>query len=402
MQALLFIIYLLLVLFLFSVGAQLFYLRFRSGKSLSRFLEQQKDSEIPPQSSLPEISIVICAKNEAPNLHNNLPAILNQNYPSQKWEVIVVDDASTDDSGEILISLQHDYPRLKIISITPEANRQFPGKKQALDLGIRSASYAVVLLTDADCYPVSRDWIMQMALAFSQQKKTIIAGYSAYEKKPGFLNKFIRWETLQTAIQYAGMILAGKPYMGVGRNLMYRKEHYLKAMKNTAFVEKYTSIPMGDDDLLMNQICNPQNTGPCLNPKAFTLSQPKTSYGSWLGQKSRHLSTGKFYPRKIKNILGLWALSQALFWLIWPIILILWAINLSNKDFHLTAFSLLTGGVILGLLRLMIYWYNAGKWYQALEEKKLLPFYPIGEFCQSVMQLILLRYLFWRNKKQWN
>ena len=172
-------------------------------------------------TDLPPISIIICARNEAENLRKNLPTILNQEYAS--FEVIVVNDASTDETLSVLNSFLSKYHHLRIINIT---DKKIIGKKGALAEGIEAAKYEWLLLTDADCYPFTKNWILGMIKGVDA--KEIGLGYAPYEKRDGFLNTFIRYETVWTATQYMGFALAGEPYMGVGRNIIYMKKLYEK------------------------------------------------------------------------------------------------------------------------------------------------------------------------------
>lgn len=380
-------------LFFIIVLVQIYLLKFRTAKPVPEF--SGKAFEIP-DAALPPVSIIVCAKNEAENLRQNIPFILKQEYPAGQWELIVVNDASTDKTATVLRDFQAYSPQLNIINIPSEAPREFPGKKQALHAGLQSAQYPTVLLTDADCRPDSHYWIKKMAGTSVAQDKKIILGYGAYNRRKSLLNKMIQWETLQTCIQYMGMAATGRPYMGVGRNLLYRKELYFEAIKTPDFLSIYRSVPSGDDDLLLTHICNNDNTGICLLPDSFTYSQPETTIKAWLHQKSRHFSTGKYYPQNIKLILGLTALTQGVFWLFWPALIILLSFQKGCFENFLPAAIFAIGG-----LRLVLYWHNAFTWYKALDSKPLRFFYPIGEIGQSLLQLILSPYIFRKNKKQW-
>src|SRR5690606_33347934 len=105
------------------------------------------------------VSVVIAARNEAANLEKNLPRILSQDHPD--FEVIVANDCSYDRTEEVLKELQQGNPRLRIVSI-PENDKYRHGKKFALTMGIKAASHDTLLFTDADCYPLSPNWIRSM------------------------------------------------------------------------------------------------------------------------------------------------------------------------------------------------------------------------------------------------
>jgi glycosyltransferase involved in cell wall biosynthesis len=349
----------------------------------------RKENEGVKESVLP-VSIIICAKNEAGNLTQFLPSILQQDYPEHLFEVIVVNDQSTDHSAEILNELALKYPKLKIVSISSDVTKTLPGKKYALAQGIKAANYDRLLLTDADCKPSSDQWLKEMM----NTDADIILGYGAYEEHSGLLNKFIRWETAHTCMQYASYAHAGMIYMGVGRNLSYRKSLLTALEHDTAFQQIYKSMPSGDDDLLICKIAKEHKTSVCLKKEAHTISIPQKTWKAWWKQKTRHASTGKYYPPKIKNLLGLYGLSHSLYWFCGTILIMQIIANcqLSTANYLL---------LILFFARLLIYWINATKWYRQLGEKKLLLFYPLGDLGWALYNVFLSPYIFWKNRQAW-
>ncbi len=251
------------------------------------------------------VSVVICAKNEFQNLKENLPLILEQDYPD--FEVIVVNDVSDDDTYFLLKILSEKYPHLKIVNFEDNVNF-FTGKKFPLTIGIKSAKNDIVLLTDADCKPHSMKWIEQMQQPFHSGTE-IVLGYGKYKEEAGFINKMIRFDTLHIAIQYLSMALSGKPYMGVGRNLAYRKNLFYR---QNGFINHY-KIKSGDDDLFVNAAASKQNTKIMISPETHTLSEAKKTFSTWITQKRRHLTSGSYYKSSTKWWLGIYSLSQLLF-----------------------------------------------------------------------------------------
>ncbi len=252
------------------------------------------------------VSIIICAKNEADNLQQYLPCIVEQVYPN--FEVIVVNDGSTDNTSLILANFQQQYKQLKVIHITPSL-RQITGKKQALAQGILAAKHDYLLLTDADCMPTSNQWLQQMAQQFSTEI-TVVLGYAPYLPANSFLNKCVQFETTLTAIQYLSYALLGYPYMGVGRNLAYKKSLFFESKG----FQSHQQVLSGDDDLFINQVAHNKNTSINLNSKAFCYSKAASSWQEWYQQKQRHLSTGKHYQLGHQLMLGLFSLSHFLFY----------------------------------------------------------------------------------------
>ncbi len=253
------------------------------------------------------VSVIVCARDEDENLARNLPGVLVQSYPST-YEVVMVNDNSLDDSKYILQELKKTFKSLHVVELTQEAVH-ISGKKYPLSVGIREAKHEVLLLTDADCVPASEHWIEKMQAGYDENTE-IVLGYGAYHKSKGLLNKLIRFETFHTALQYLSYALAGIPYMGVGRNLSYRKDLFFKHKGFSSI----NHIPSGDDDLFINKTATKHNTAVVIDPDAVTRSIPKTTWSSWLKQKSRHYTTAKFYKPKHKFLLGLYFITQFLFY----------------------------------------------------------------------------------------
>lgn len=328
-----------------------------------------KFSFAKPQNSTPKripISVIVCAKNEEENVKNFIPLLAEQDYP--QFEIVLIDDASSDETLEILEEYEKKYSNIRLVKV--ENNEAFWGnKKFALTLGIKAAKYEYLLFTDADCYPVSKDWITKMSSQFTQQK-TIVLGYGAYEKIAGsFLNKIIRFETLLTAIQYFGWAKSGKPFMGVGRNMAYKREEFFRVR---GFMD-HMKIRSGDDDLFINQAANGKNTTVCFAQDSFTYSKPKTTFKDWFTQKRRHVSTAGHYKFLDKFQLAVFFLSQFIFFILAIILLAFqyqWIIVAGLIGFRYL-FSWLTLG------------FAAGK----LKEKDVMYFYPFIEIVLIFTQL---------------
>lgn len=293
----------LLFLFVLYAGSALIQLFYFWG-IFSRFAFHKKKQII---NNKKPISVVICAKNEYTNLKKNLPLILEQDYPN--FEVVVVNDCSEDDSNYLLKSFSKTYPHLNVVTITKNINF-FKGKKFALAIGIKAAKNEMLILTDADCIPKSNQWISEIQKYFSD-KTQIVLGYSGFERKKGLLNKIIRFDTIMSAIQYFSWAMAGKPYMGVGRNLAYNRELFFKVK---GFSSHY-HIPSGDDDLFINQVATKNNVAIEYSYESQTISPAKSSYHEWVIQRKRHFAAGFHYKRFHKIFLGMFSLSNFFFYL---------------------------------------------------------------------------------------
>jgi cellulose synthase/poly-beta-1,6-N-acetylglucosamine synthase-like glycosyltransferase len=290
----------LLALFAFAVLTQLIY--------FTVFLVAFKKKRPLKQSTGAPVSVIVCAHDEEQNLRELIPILLNQNYPD--FEVIVVNDRSNDETYDYLLAETKGHPRLKMVNVK-DTPSHVNSKKYAITLGIRAAANDWVLLTDADCRPVGSEWIASMSEQFEDDAQFVL-GFSPYKRSPGFLNHFIRFETLITALQYLSFASAGNPYMGVGRNLAYRKSLFLEKKGFNHFQHVFG----GDDDLFVNQHANGKNTRIQFSASSVTDSIPEKTWTCFFHQKVRHLSVGKRYKTSDKILLGLFKASWALTWLL--------------------------------------------------------------------------------------
>src|SRR5690606_29715318 len=128
-------------------------------------------------------------------------------------------------------------------------------------------------------------WLKKM-VAKMKGDAQLVLGFAPYTEAPGFLNKFIRYEAVYTAMQYLSFALAGIPYMGVGRNMAYRKQLFHQAKE----LEKHRHLASGDDDLFVNEVATKKNTAIQLDPETFVYSTPKLTWRGYKRQKTRHLS----------------------------------------------------------------------------------------------------------------
>lgn len=292
--------YSLLGLFVLVFSVQVFYY-------LRYYLKAGTAVTIAPEKLHGQpVSVVICARNEAANLRRFLPAVLQQKHPG--FEVVVVNDSSDDDSDMVLSELKSQYPHLKISTITKDP-RFHHNKKLAQLIGIKAASNDLLLLTDADCLPESDKWLSVMTMPLTEGAD-IVLGYGGYMKLRGFLNLYIRYDSFFIAMQYAGMALRGKPYMGVGRNLAYRKELF---MSSNGFSNHY-HLASGDDDLFVNANATASNTRVVLDNQAHTRSVPATRLWEFIKQKRRHFSTAPYYKAGDRFRLFLEPFSRLLFY----------------------------------------------------------------------------------------
>ncbi len=324
----------------------------------------------PVSSSIPKfpVSVIICARNEEVNLRKNLPLVMEQDYPD--FEVIVVNDASTDGTEELLFDLQRQYPHLRSTFIR-ENEHVRAGKKLALTVGIKSAKHDWVLLTDADCSPSTDQWIYSMQRNFTANHQVVL-GYGGYRRGKGLANLVSRYEAFSTALQYFGLSLAGHPYMGTGRNLAYRKSLFFK---NRGFASHY-DLASGDDDLFINEVARKANTGIEIRPESFTCSETEKTWKDWYYQKKRHLTTGPRYRFSTKLVVGLEPMARMGFYGV--LIALLASRVLTAYILGVFVFRMLLTGVIIKL--------GMGR----LHEKYLLLPSPLLDFALPWVHLFMV------------
>lgn len=327
-----------------------------------------KDENSLTKTNIP-ISIIICAKNEANHLKQNIEKIIHQQYIT--FEIILVNDHSTDDTLTIMnqLKLDNSSTDIHVISLTEGSSN----KKNALSIGINSAKYLNLLLTDADCIVSSKKWISSMTKSFP--KKDIILGYGAYEKRNSFLNKLIRFETLLTAIQYFSYSIKGMNYMAVGRNLAYKKKIFIH---NNGF-KSHKHITSGDDDLFIQEVSTKLNTTICLDKHSFTISKAPKTFKKWMKQKQRHITTSNHYKPLHQLLLGLFYFSSFTFWITF--------IFLLSQNYSLNTL------LYIFISKTIIQYFIYGKIATKLNEKDLILSIPILELFLICFQL----YIFGKN-----
>jgi cellulose synthase/poly-beta-1,6-N-acetylglucosamine synthase-like glycosyltransferase len=319
-------------IFLIATAIQLFYYLYYY---LAVYLYKPSGTK-PTQEP---VSIIICARNEAENLRTFLPGVLNQDYPD--FEVIVVNDCSEDNSDDILGEYLVQYPHLKISNVNKDPKFTH-NKKFAQFIGIKAAKNDILLFTDADCRPESDKWLEGMVSHFDS-KINFVLGYGGYLNEKGLLNKYIRYDSMTIAMQYLGMALRGIPYMGVGRNLAYRRSVFFTNKGYGA----HNHLISGDDDLFVNTNANKNNTAIEFRKAMHTRSVPNSDIIEWIKQKKRHLSTAPYYKLRDKLLLITEPLTRILFYsalivllcfaFLWPFVLVAFSLRLITQ---ITVFTL--------------------------------------------------------------
>ena len=338
-----------------------------------------KPKSEPQREELPPVSVIIAARNEADNLYNHLPILLEQDYPN--YEVIVIVNQSVDESKHILMAYQQHYPHLRLSII--EGNKHLrPGKKLSLSIGIKGAKHEHLVFTDADCRPQNRDWLKSMAGKFST-KHQIVLGYAPYTKTKGLLNFLIRLDTLNIGINYLSFALSQLPYMGVGRNMAYTKSAYQQA---NGFKSHY-SLPSGDDDLFIQSAAKNKNYTINVDPVSYMPSPAQDTWESWFRQKTRHYTTSGHYNVIKKTLLGIYPLTLIL-------LVLSFIILLFDENYRWLS-------IIIFTVVYIVKWWIQGKCFARLQETKWIYLFPFYDILYAFFSPVIFYFSDTNNTKRW-
>ncbi len=247
-----------------------------------------------------KLSVVVAAKNEVNNISKLISALQTQNYPKENFEVILVDDNSTDNTLSTAEQATTEFENFQVIKAS---NKLFDGKRGALDVGIKVAKNPYILITDADCEPAS-GWIDSFANGFVKGNDFLF-GIAPFRATKSVTNLIARFENLRANIIVFAFAKLGIPYSASARSFGFLKEAFNK-------IDGYTNTTQtlsGDDDLLLREaIKNKFQIGLVTNEDAFVFSNTKEKFSEYVNQKSRHTSTSLHYTLKSQILLGLWHL----------------------------------------------------------------------------------------------
>lgn len=333
----------------------------------------------------PPLSVILCAHDEVENLRHNLPAILEQDYP--QFEVIVINDGEKGESEEYLTQLEEQYSNL-YHSFVPDSSRYISRKKLAVTLGIRAARYDWLVLTEANCRPQSNQWLRLMARNFTSHTEVVL-GYSGYERGHNWLHRRAAFDSLFTAMRYLGFALAGSPYMGIGRNLAYRKDLFFDQKGFSA----HLNLRRGDDDLFVNQVARRDNTRVETDPASVVRMKPLFRAKDWREEKIGYSSTASLYHGMQRWALGFETFSRLLFHAAWIATIVISALH---------AHWLVAGlGFLLFVFRFVMQALVVNTTAKDLDEKYRYRFLlPVFDVLQPLQSLRWKLYCLFRDKRE--
>jgi len=346
-----------------------FYLYYYCG--VWRKSNRVRNGDVTYNSSQPPVSIIICARNQALSLEQNLPLILEQDYP--EFQIVVVNDASTDDTENVLVHLEQSHPNL-YHTFVPTGVQSVSAKKMAMTIGIKAAKYDILLLTEANCIPISNQWISSMMRHFDATCD-IVFGYRSYKTVKGFLKHLVTYDSLFTALQFMGFAEIGRPYMGFGQNLAYRKDLFFK---NRGFAS-HLNLKSGEDDLFVGEIANTINTNIEVSKESKILVNTSDIWNHWKEHKKDRLATSSFYRVGTKFRTGMEMFSRFLFY-----ILSIGLITIGILKWNL--FMIVFSGVIF-ILRYILQFEVLNKSVKCFDEHRFYLSIPLFDILLPMMNL---------------
>lgn len=336
----------------------------------------------PEHINYKPVSVVVSSKNQLNHIRSNLIHFLNQDYP--EFEIIVINDASSDGTDDYLEELEKKYGHLKVVTNTVQENDRFnKGKKFGITLAIKSATHDTLLFSDADSYPSSNQWIKKMQASFCSKKQIVLA-YSRLEKRKGFLNRLLRYESLYEGLLSFSFTLCGFPLLAQRRNLGYDRALFFSI--NGFF--SHLNLSRGEAKLFVDEASNSRNTTVCLSPEGMTLSNKQKSYLEWFSDKRSYFHLAKRLRFSSLLLLGINFFSQFSFWLLFPVLLIYQI----NPQLVLLAFTLRF------CLQYIVYW----KMCKFTNEYRLLWFLPFYEISLMLIHFILSLSTFIKKVHDWD
>lgn len=311
------------------------------------------------ETNLPGVSIIITAKDEAENLRKNLPFILKQDY--HNLQVIVVNNASTDTTDDVLKQFSNSYPNFYATYIPINSNA-VNAKKLALTVGIKAAKHDILLFTEADTKPLTEKWVYQYAKTF-KTGTDIVLGCCQMELNKGFFKKYILFDNLVSGVKYVSMALSKKPYMGIGRNMAFRKDLFFRNKGYSSVL----NIEDGEDNVFINRIATPENTAILSSPQSMVATNAIEGITNWKDIKTKYLATRKYYTGKANIVLSFEVFSRYAFYLLFAT---LCTIGIVRSLMFVTFLAILVF-LVRYLVQLMVInknskLYNAGQFYLSL------------------------------------
>lgn len=246
-----------------------------------------------------QISVIIAARNEEKNIKTVIDSLLNITYPESDFEVIIVDDNSSDSTYKITKELTKTKTNFSVISAK---NKIYPFKRGALQIGINASKYPYIAITDADCI-LPLNWLESISNSFNEYD--FICGISPFIQNRSLVNNVSCFENLKSVLLNVFLHLLGLSFSSTARNIAFTKETF----NNIGGFSNTLDTMSGDDDLLIREAKKHKiRIGLNTKKEAFVYTNTKSSFSEYFNQKARHTQTSIHYTFSHKVFLAIWHL----------------------------------------------------------------------------------------------
>ena len=257
------------------------------------------------ETKLVNVSIVIAAKNESRNIDRLVNSLRNLDYPIELFEVIFVDDNSSDNTYE---KFKFQTESLKNFLVKQLKETGGSGKRDALSFGISCSKYPYILISDADCVPQSK-WLRACSKKFSDHNDMIF-GIAPFYQHKNIWNKITCFENLRSTLLSFFLASIGLPYTAAARNFGFTKDAF-NSLEGYSHTKDTLS---GDDDLLIREaVKNKLKIGVIMDSGSSVYSETKNNAHGYIRQRARHTQASFQYLKKNQFILGFWHLLNLSF-----------------------------------------------------------------------------------------
>lgn len=270
-----------------------------------RVFQLNQIDHVRPEQSNTQFTVIIPARNEAANIKACVESILNQDYPTDAFEIIVIDDFSEDDTAFIVHALSQQSPQVRLLKLADHCKEgeTLAYKKKAIEIAVAQAKGDWILTTDADCIVPTR-WLFLYNAYIQANQPSFVAAPVMFIKTAGILNQFQLLDFLALQGITAAAVGAGKHSMSNGANLGFEKAAFIAV----GGYQGVDHIASGDDMFLMHKMKQTLHkpVGYLFHPDAIVLTAAMDTWKGFIMQRIRWASKARYYDdRSITMVLTL-------------------------------------------------------------------------------------------------